>query len=684
MVNWSSKPSDLSYTKPFAAPNDVPELPQASVTPTRLSHSYSDMTYEWAVFRTTGRTLDDYKPLAMAAKRMKEWRTRAKAEQVLSTGNDDTIEDTDEEELGQEVFTEDARVSTIERLWLYLSYSLGFNESGAHLVRPITSLLYSDYFYRNVWVYSLAWFAFYFQEYVYVWLSLHFPFLEFLTLYPIYDWPAHIDMYFGRLIFAAFFTVYFLCFFFQYRVGVSSKFDQYGAAAQFVAFFGSALLYYQTGLAPFLLLSGLVVCFAVPYTFYYFVPRRLIGLQLQPPLALPAPSRAPVLYLPKYWYRYPYFSVAQSGGMQKRFTAYPFTTQVQRLAASQRFIRRVLVHDYFSVMTFPTWSSTQQRTPPLWTGPFETWYGFNPYDTYEESFMNRSAIINDFSDINEKRRMAQVYHGLEQRVVRFADEDIEHSDAFVFEFPDRFYSEERFPPWMNNTTFFSRSIRQTTRSLYRNHFTSDDSTSFFASGPRPALWQIHLLKDPYFGLYMWLKHTAPVVQRASPSFDCSPLFSQAYTVPPEQHIYPRFSAFIRLFYRVLARLFDYLTFGRYRRFEFSWATTTELGQRARWLGRYTSRMFFRPTTDFLRATVRFCLKLEARLDKDESFCRFISRTPGFRHTLLHHLGVLWVGLSELSLRSYVRRRPLLYLLLRTSLRVLPRVLFRLTRLHPFI
>jgi hypothetical protein len=681
MVNWSNKQDSLYYTKPIVAPNDVPELPQASVTPTRLAHSYSDITYEWAIFRSTGRKLDEYKPFDIAGKRMNEVRTRLKGPQTtINTGKDDTIEDDDEEELGQEVAIEESRTNTIERFWLYVVYTLGFNESAGLLVRPLTSLLYADYFYRNLGVYSLAWFTFYFQEYVYVWLALHFPFLDFLTLYPIYDWPAHIDMYFGRLIFAAFFIIYFACFFFQYRLGTSSKFDQYGAMAQFAAFFGSAFCYYRTGLAPFLFLVGLTVCFAVPYTFFYFVPRQLINLRLQPPLLLPAPAKSNVLYLPKYCYRYPYFPFSEGRRTPKRFTAFPFTINVRGLAASQRFIRRVLVHDYLSTAVLPAWASPVLRTPPVGAGPFEMWYGFNPYDTYEESFMRRSAIVNAFSDSREKAFAHQVYQGLKTDRIRFVDEDIQHSDALTLEFPDRFYSEDRFPPWMHNTTFFSRSMRQTTRSLYRDHFTPSSGTSFFSSGPRPALWQVQLARDPYFGLYIWLKHTAPVVHKTVPHSKFTDLFVRPYVAPAEAGLYPYFSVFVRMLYGVVARFFDRLTLGRYRTFDLSWKTMSELNLRVRWLNRYTSRLLFYPTTAFMRATLRFCLMLESKLDKDTSFCNFVSRSHGFRYTLLHHLGTIWVTFGAFSLRA--RRKPGFYLLLRTLMRLLPRVLFKLTRLRP--
>lgn len=682
MTGSSNRQDGLRYTRPFAAANDVPASPQANVTPTRFSHSYSDMTYEWAVFRTTGRTLEEYTPLRTAAKRMKDGRTRAKSEPVNPPPGDDTVEDTDEEELGQEVAQEDSRVHSIERLWLYLAYSLGFNESGAHLTRPILATLYNDYFYRNVWLHSLAWFYFYFQEYLYVWLALHFPFLDFLTLYPIYDWPAHIDMYFGRLAFAAFFSVYFTCFFFQYRFGAASRFDWYVACAQFIGFFGSAFLYYRSGFAPFILMVGLTVLIAVPYTFFYFVPRRLSDFQLRPPLLLPAPTPQLVLCLPRPRYFYQFFPKPVAVPCRRRFTAYPFTTNVQKLAASQRFIRRVLLHDYFSAVSRPgAWAGPGLRAPPVGGMPFELSYGFNPYDTYEEFFLNRLFTVNDFSDDLNRTLGGLSYQSLRYRLMQFTDEDIEHSDAFVFELPERFYSEDKFPSWMHNTTFFARSIRQATRSIYRNHFTSDVSTSFLVPGPRPALWQTALMNDPYFGLQLWLRQMAPVVRPVIPRTSAESLFTIVPPTVSEPKIYPYFGRVLGFAYGCAVWFFDGLTLGRYRTFVPTWHKPQLLLKRAAWLSRFSSRFFFRPTSVLVRAFLRFLLQLEARLDNDAAFRRFISREHGFRHVLLHHLGIFWLNLSESSLRSRVRRSHILSLGLRSTLRVLPRVLFKLTRLY---
>lgn len=217
-------------------------LPRASRR--RKSRSYTTINYEWAVYRSKGKPLSEYRSLPnfedQAALNKAYFKYGGKVKNKQLTERARTREEYQE-------------ARRFERFY-FQSVDAALTSVRTNLYAGLSYLSFENYFFKNVLFYWFVWLNFYGQEYVYLHITLYFPALDWLTTNIFFIWPVHLDLYFLRLAFSIFSIFAFIFFYFQYSFKQSSKFDLFIGCAHFFVFFGSVAAYHLTGVVPFIFL----------------------------------------------------------------------------------------------------------------------------------------------------------------------------------------------------------------------------------------------------------------------------------------------------------------------------------------------------------------------------------------------------------------------------------------------
>lgn len=603
----------------------------------RKSRSYTTMNYEWAVYRSKGKPLGEYRPLPkfedQVALNRAYFKFSGKVKNKVITELKRTKEAT-------------AEARRFERHF-FQSVNAALTSLRTNFYVGLSYVLFESYFYKNVLFYWFVWLNFYMQEYVYVNLALYFPILDWFTTNVFFVWPVHLDLYFLRFLFSVFLIFIFIFLYFQYRFKQTSNFDFLVACVHFFVFFGSILGYHFTGAAPFLFFVLAVVIFFFFYNFFYFIPRTLIRHELTPPLLLSAPESKLVLILaaPRYFYPFSPQSAIRTQRRFARFTAFPFTTRIAKVAAHQRFIRAVLQHNYLSsgerlaIMMQPL--SSIDRKLSLTDVSFDRFYKFNPYDYYEDLANASFWRFEDYARLLDKRHEEDEYVRQEEYM--------------------------HMPLSMNNVAFFSAGFRRNAVSLYRNHFTGQFDTFGAGFVPQPPAWQAALLADPYFKLYIWLKNTAPAFGREPfRSHFYNKYLTERSDNAPQPYYF--FSVLLRVFYALVEKLFDRITFHYF--VVVSVVDVNDLFKVYKQFRRLVfvmPKLTFWPSAVFLKALTKFLLAFECRFtDGSGTIFIFLRANPTIRYELINMLeSITDVLRNQVAPEFYTSVRQLY---LRTALR----------------
>lgn len=619
----------------------------------RRSRSYSTINYEWAVYRSKGKPLSEYTPLPTFQQHTQDnyafFKRRGKTR----------LKSLLEIKRVREAASEARR---FERFF-FQSLNSAAGLLRANLYSGFSYLLFENYFYKNLFFYWLVWLNFYFQEYAFVQFTLYFPILDWLTANVFFVWPVHIDLYFLRFAFSVFFVVFCIFFYFQRRFEFQSRFDLLIGLAHPIFFFGSIFAYHLTGAAPFLFFVAGSLLFFIIYNFYYFIPRGLIAIALAVPLFLPAPRVAPVLLLAAPRYFYPFRNevfVSSRSLASSTFTRFPFTSfNVAGLAAHIRFVRTVLNHSTIKV-------STLSRTAPLFrfaqfdsklslagTTSFDTFYKFNPYDYYENVVNAAFWREEDHAQFSERIHEEEDYIKEAQKIIT--------------------------PTLINNVAFFAGGYRHNAISLYRNHFTSQFDTFGAGSAPRLPAWQMALLNDPYFELYIWLKNVGPRYARPHPQSALYLHHFGSFSRPVSNSPYPLFTVMLETIYGFFENLFDRLTLHRFVIVRTDASNLDVVYAQFVRLASVTAKFSFHPSPIFIKRFLKFVLAFERRLDRDDRFL-LLGSARTTRYELIHFIGLLYHNFAaRLAKESRSVFSVVGQIYLRAIIRALDRLLFRLSQ-----
>jgi hypothetical protein len=644
-------PKDTKNNTAFVKPTAADPLLPASVshtTRTRRAKSYSALNYEWAVYRSKGKTLSDYKRLPIFEKHS------AYQSRVLAHGKTKQKVMSDTKKL-KEAAAESRRIEK----GFFNDINGFFSLFGVNVYNWFSGFIFESYFYKNIFFYYFVWVCFYVQEYTYVNFALYFPILDWITANLFFTWPVHLDLYFVRFSLSLFLTIFAIFAFFHYRLQSTSRFDLFLGVGQFFAFFGSIGLYHLTGFAPFLFVLVVCVVLFFLFTFFYFIPRHLIRFKLQPPLLLAPPCRPLILCLPLYRYRYPFPSaivrnIHTARGL-RRFTAFPFTTRVAGLARYNRFVAAVRIYNELKLPPAQPRTLSPPHSPSF--AGMDVYFRENPYDYYENYLSAYFFRKEDNIRIREPQDEEEDYIKQEE----------DYSIA---------------PGLLNNVTFFSSGFRIAARSLYGFHTSTDFDTFGAMHSAHFPLWQKQLLNDKYFELYMWLKNVAPLHGALPPISKYHKIyFTKAPVLASAAGPYAILTRLLSLFYRSVEFLFDRLTFRYFTAVNPNPNSLLEIYRQLALLTALLEKKTFRPSQDFLKATAKFSMSVDRYLDN----CTLGGRKLGalsdhtLRFELIHFVGFFARLLSDQAKLLATRKNQgnkVLYC--QITLRNLDKILLKLT------
>lgn len=657
-----------SINKPSLSSWQIPEG-SPRTTQRRSSRTYSNLNYEWAVYRSKGKSLQDYRPLFS---KFREYRS-------TNRGANDPFSKSKVHQLTPAAKFKEA-INEARRLdHAFTSHSFtqvfrtGINDF-------LSALSFESFFYKNLVFYYFVWLNFYFQEYTYLHLVSYFPIFDWLAVNVFLLWPVHIDLYFIRFAFSIFFTLFVVFVYFQYKLGQASTFELGVGILHFLSFFLSAGFYYITGFAPFLFFIVFIVFFFGFYTFFYFIPRRIVAHKISPPLCLAAPNKEKILCLPIFYYKYPFTALQSStapkskNGAHKFFTRFPFTSlHISAVAKHHRFVRGVLNHDFLASLSATNAASFSasrsgsfKQTQPISGSDFDAFFGFNVYDNYEQHLRNS-------------------FYGPEEHYVPLSERNHEEDDYA------RSLALGNMPLWVNNVTFFSSGFRQSALSLYSTHFGNQYDTFGTGIAPRPPLWQVALLNDPYFKLYIWLKNMAPIYNRPylRSSFYSAAKNDQTFfphlsvSQPGSLVVFPFLRFFFGTLYGCIEFLFDRVTFSRFlviQPFPLDNSISVIYSQLFL-ISRVSGRFRFNPSKQLIRSLLKFLLSFEKAIDNSIAFSSYLSSSHVVRFELIHFLSAFLTNFSSFvnsKTRKQIFTDPFFRVYSATLIRVLERILFKLT------
>lgn len=620
----------------------------------RKSRSYSTMSYEWAVYRSKGKPLSEYRALptfeAYAAQNYAYFKRHGRSKtKVIS-----------EVKRLREASAEARRFE--RHLFQSLNSALGVIR--ANLYSGFAYVLFENYFYKNLFFYWLVWVNFYVQEYLFTSIALYFPILDWVTINVFFVWPVHVDLYFLRFACSVFFVVFIVFVYFQRRFNQESRFDFFIGLAHFGVFFGSIFAYHLTGAAPFLFFVVGALSLFVIYNFYYFIPRILVRSSLASPLLLPAPrANINILLLAAPRYAYPFKPCTKDRTAKTYvFTRFPFTSfNIAGVAAHIRFVRGVLSHSLYTpnfLRPLPVSLSPRFDSKLSLSGTsFDTFYKFNPYDYYENS------VHASFWREEDHMQLSDRIH---------EEEDYIKPEHYMY-----------IPTVANNITFFAAGFRRNAVSLYRNHFTAQFDTFGSSAAPRLPAWQMALLNDPYFELYIWLKNIGPRYGRPHPQ---SALYVRCFSSKNfslRERPYLRITQFLEIIYGFFEKMFDELTLNRFIAVRRDAPTLEVVYTQFVRLAAITSKFMFRPSFGFIKSFLKFVLAFERRLENDDRLFFFLGSARTTRYELTYFISTIHYNFScwlvrETQARQSVQKK----MYLRAVIRALNRLLLRLSQ--PFL
>ena len=598
-----------SVTSPTARPSSIPEF-VAQSGPQRNRTSYSNIAYEWSVYRSTGRTLDEYRPLKVFDGYTKKLGGRpidqSPLRNIIPSVQGPYIE-------------EIRRATSLNTFYKFIPRAFRM-----HLGDYLTEFIFSNYFYKNVLVYYFVWVNFYVQEYTYPYLVTFFPIFDWLTTLEVFNWPAHIDFYFLRFVFAIFFVPFLLFFFFHFKLRLSSPFELKIAIFNLFIFLFSLFCYFYTGIAPFIFFGCFSAFVFGLYNFGYYIPRLTFSdrLSAAPVLFLPPPVKVPILFLPKYAYRYPFFHVLRSSNISappKLVSArYPFSVSTRSLRAWSShlvFVRSVLAHDYIAVKPRVGFSPAAYHVNdslPLFGVNLDKHSGFNTYEYFFQS------MLENASTVEEEDRESIFFTSVAQHEEEDFSVSPEHVDI---------------PLWINNSAFFSSAFRQQSRSANSSPFSSDFDYFGHGFSPRMPLWQLESINDPYFKLHLWLRHVSPPGAFPTEHSKYYSAFFKDYTeVAPGPLFtpYPLLTAVLRTFYSAISITFLLLTLNNFFPI-YTRCTPEQAYFQMIKLTRSLHRLTFFPTFSFYTSSLRFVYFFYRSLHRTKPFRDFFFSDPDVRH-----------------------------------------------------
>ena len=217
--------SNTSFAKPAAADNLLPSG-VSHTTRRRKGRSYSALNYEWAVYKSKGKTLSEYKPLSkfetFSAQYSRAARAKTKTQQLSDTRKlKDAVQESRRIEKG-----------------FFNDINAFFSLFGSNFYNWFSSFVFDAYFYKNIIFYYFVWLSFYVQEYVYVNISLYFPIFDWITTNLVFAWPVHLDIYFLRLAFSLFLPVFIIFFFFTTNCRLIQNLTYCSGLASLFSFLG--------------------------------------------------------------------------------------------------------------------------------------------------------------------------------------------------------------------------------------------------------------------------------------------------------------------------------------------------------------------------------------------------------------------------------------------------------------
>jgi len=539
-------------TAPHARGWSVPDSPAPAATRKRRVKTYSDPQYEMAVYMTKGQPLERYKVLhryeyqrlpylqASIDDRTTLVRNARRKKRLLPELEKRVVPARDRIVVKNEAFAAEYKV---DRGFERIQPNITISYFHIRLLHNLRRIFVFDYFYTNVFWYWFTWFCFYCQEYLYVQMTMYFPILDWFFQIPFFHWPVSFEVHLWRLI-LVFMGLTFLIFIVsQSFFNQASVLERRLNLFHFIAFFGSVLFYYLTGLVPFIFFIFLTFVILMYYNLLYYLPSVSSRSPVPAPLLLAAPSQ-PVEYpkLPIFYYHYPFpvFTPAISQSKPKRFTHFPFLTVSHRSAAPKYVfdLKR-------SVGSFQApWQGGQSSF--FNTGRFDETFNLNPYEIYERYRFERA---------HEPTR--------DNRGPTYLTYNRSPSLRGYIEFPRHLMGgPTREPLGGSIVSFFEAKASSPVSSIFKDYFTgltSRDPLQF----PRSSRFtHQRLMGDPYYRLSAWLKQIAPLYHAEIPQSRFQRHFSAPKPESVARRPYWLLRAFFDVFYEFfIKRLVNILTLG---------------------------------------------------------------------------------------------------------------------------